>query len=482
MYEFAFSSLLKATWETLYMVFIAGFIGISLGLILGAILFVTAKKQVLANMFVHRLLNGMVNITRSVPFIILMISLIPLTRLLMGTSIGTNAAIVSLTVAAIAFYARVSENALAEVQHGLIEAAHAMGATTWQLVSKVLIPESLPTLIRGATLTLIGLVGYSAMGGVVGGGGLGELAINYGYQRFDVVVMVETVIVLIILVQFIQWIGDRLTKQRQIKWVLYASVALWIACFTYQLWPSTNQVNTIRVGVMSGWPEEVMKVASEVARKNYGIHLQVVTFNDYIQPNAALANNSIDANIFQHAPYLAAQIKARHYALTMLAKTFVYPLGFYSLKIKTLAQLKENALVAIPNDPSNGGRALLLLQKAGLIKLKTDVGTLASLHDIIENPRHLRFVQLDAAQLPRALKDADLIAINNDFVSAAGLSTKEAIFKEGSDSPYANLIVVKSQDKNKPDLQKLIAIMHSKAVVQATEKIFPEGAAIPAWQ
>jgi D-methionine transport system permease protein len=196
MFNLLSTPLIKACLETLYMVFISGFISITLGLMLGAFLFVTSKKQALENKFWQRTLGFIVNLTRSVPFIILMISVIPLTRLLVGTTIGTNAAIIPLTIAAIPFFARVCENALAEVPYGLIEAANAMGATTSQIVTKILIPESLPALIRGATLTIIGLIGYSAMAGVVGGGGLGELAINYGYQRFNVLVMLETVIIL----------------------------------------------------------------------------------------------------------------------------------------------------------------------------------------------------------------------------------------------------------------------------------------------
>lgn len=480
MYEWI--PLFKATWETIYMVFIASFISIVVGLMLGSFLYMTGKRQALENSLLHKTIGAVVNVTRSLPFIILMIMLIPFTRLLAGTTIGTNAALVPLTIAAIPFYARVCENALAEVPYGLIEAGHAMGASTWQMLTKILIPESLPSLIRGATLMIIGLIGYSAMAGVVGGGGLGELAINYGYQRFDFVVMLETVIVLILIVQLIQMIGDFLAKKRAIKIILGVSMALWIACLTYQIWPAhLFEENTIRVGVMTGQPEKIMKIAKEVAKKEYGIDLQIIAFNDYVQPNTALNNQSIDANIFQHAPYLEEQMKMHHYLLTSIAKTFVYPMGFYSQKMNDISQLKYGAVVAIPNDPSNGGRSLLLLAKTGLIHLKPGIGTLAKITDITVNSLHLQFKLLDAAQLPRVLKDADLVAITNDFVGPTGLTIKQAILKEGSDSPYANLIVVRQEDQNKPLLKKLIAIMHSKPVLSETEKTYPNGAAIPAW-
>ena len=483
MYELALTPLIKATWETIYMVFVASSVSILFGLALGSCLYLTGKKQALENALIHRVLGFIVNVTRSVPFIILMISIIPLTRLIIGTTIGTNAAIVPLTIAAIPFFARVCENALTEVPYGLIEVANAMGATTWQTVTKVLIPESLPGLIRGATLTIIGLIGYSAMAGVVGGGGLGELAINYGYQQFDIVVMFETVIILIVLVQLIQMMGDTLAKQRRLKLIALASILFGVACLLYQVWPSALQHNnTLRVGIMSGSPEKIMRVAKQVAQNEYGLNLEIITFSDYVQPNTALNNGSIDANIFQHAPYLEAQAKAHHYQLATIAKTFVYPMGFYSQKINDIAQLKDGAIIAIPNDPSNGGRALLVLQKAGLIELKQGVGTLATVRDITVNKRHLQFKLLDAAQLPRVLKDADLVAITNDFVGPAGLTIKQAILKEGSDSPYANLIVTRDQDKTKPIFQKLIDVMHSEPVVQETDKIFPDGAAIPAWK
>lgn len=472
----------KATWETIYMVFISGFISIIFGLVLGSFLFVTRKTSHKAVAWLHRSLEFSVNVTRSMPYIILMIALIPFTRLLIGTTIGTNAAIIPLTIAAIPFFARICENALAQVPYGLIEAANAMGASTWHIVTKVLLPESLPALIRGATLTVIGLIGYSAMAGVVGGGGLGELAINYGYQRFDTVVMLETVVLLIVLVQLVQMAGDGLAKKRRIKTIVFASVLLWISCVGYQFWPGQlEQGNTIRVGIINGWQQDVMETARQVASKEYGLNLEIVPFSDYVQPNVALNNNSIDANIFQHHPYLQAQINAHHYPLKAIAKTFVYPMGFYSQKIQRISQLNDGAIIAIPNDPSNGSRALLILEKSGLIKLKSGAGTLASVNDIIANQHHLQFRLLDAAQLPRALKDVDLAAITNDFVVSARLTIKQALLKEDSESPYANLIVVREKDQEKPLIQKLVAIMHSQAVIRATEKIFPDGAAVAAW-
>ena len=207
------SSLWAATLETLYMVSVSAVLATLLGLPLGLLLVVTAPNGFLANSGLHRILGSIVNIGRSLPFIILLVAIIPLTRLVVGTTIGSTAALVPLTLSAIPFFARVSETSLLEVDRGLIEAAEAMGCTYRQIILKVLIPEALPSLVLGLTIMVISLIGYSAMAGVVGGGGLGDLAIRYGYQRFDTKVMIITVLLLIGLVQAVQWIGDRVAHQ-----------------------------------------------------------------------------------------------------------------------------------------------------------------------------------------------------------------------------------------------------------------------------
>lgn len=203
-------SLGSAFWQTILMVFIATVFAVVGGLPLGVILFITEKNQLWGKPTLHRVLGVMVNAMRSIPFIILMVAIIPLTRLIVGTSIGTSAAIVPLSLCAIPFFARLTQTAIQEISGSLIEASQSMGASTWQIIWHVLIPESLPSLVRGITLTAVTLVGYSAMAGVIGGGGLGDLAIRYGYQRFEANVMIVTVIVLIVLVQLIQYLGDHI--------------------------------------------------------------------------------------------------------------------------------------------------------------------------------------------------------------------------------------------------------------------------------
>lgn len=205
--------LVKSLWETTYMVAVSGFISALLGIPLGIILVTTSKGHILEHTSLNRILGAIVNAARSTPFIILMVAIIPLTRLLVGTSIGTNAAIVPLSIAAIPFVARIVESALREVDYGVIEAAQAMGASPKEIITKVLIPEALPAIILGLTLTIISLIGYSAMAGAIGGGGLGDLAIRYGYQRFRADIMLITVIILIAQVQIVQSTGDYLSNR-----------------------------------------------------------------------------------------------------------------------------------------------------------------------------------------------------------------------------------------------------------------------------
>ena len=205
--------LLNGTWETIVMTFVSGFFGFVLGLPTGILLFLTRKNQILEQPVLNRTLSVLVNIFRSIPFIILIVWMIPFTRALVGTSIGVSAALVPLSIGAAPFIARLVENSLLGLPSGLIEAARALGATPLQIVYKVLLPEALPSLINAASITLITLVGYSAMGGAVGAGGLGQVGYQYGYIGYDAVIMNSVLALLVILVFVIQFAGDFLSKR-----------------------------------------------------------------------------------------------------------------------------------------------------------------------------------------------------------------------------------------------------------------------------
>jgi len=210
--DLAFQLLPLQLWNTLYMVGVATFFALLLGLPLGVILSITDRGHLCEQKILHKILGSLVDIGRSFPFAILMVALIPFTQFLVGTSLGTNAAIVPLAIGAAPFLARLVQTSLQEVDHHLVEAALLMGSTTSQIITKVLLQEALPSILSGITLTIVNLIGYSAMAGLVGGGGLGQVAIQYGYNRFNTFIMVVTVILLIILVQAVQWAGNKAVK------------------------------------------------------------------------------------------------------------------------------------------------------------------------------------------------------------------------------------------------------------------------------
>ncbi|KTT16535.1 MetQ/NlpA family ABC transporter substrate-binding protein [Pseudacidovorax intermedius] len=238
----------------------------------------------------------------------------------------------------------------------------------------------------------------------------------------------------------------------------------------------------IKVGISIGNAEKIFEVVKKVAARD-GLDVQVVVFSDYQLPNAALAAGDLDANAFQHQPFLDNQIKSRGYDIVPVGLTVTAPLGFYSRKIKSVQELPEGASVGIQNDPSNGNRALLLLQSAGLLTLKPEAvkNNTATPLDVTANPRKLKLVPLDAAQLPRSLDDLTLASINNDYAEKAGLSfVRDAVIKESPQSPYANLIAVRRADKDKPWAKKLVAAYQSAEVRQFIETTF-KGALIRAF-
>jgi D-methionine transport system permease protein len=207
----------QGTLDTFYMVGVAAVFTILFGLPLGILLVVTDNDGLSPLRWFNQILGAIVNAARSLPFIILLVLVIPITRAITGTTIGAKAAIVPLALAAIPFFARVAETSLREVDRGLVEAAQAMGCTPWQIIRKVLVPEAMPSIILGIALTIISLIGYSAMAGAIGGGGLGDLAIRYGYQRYETGVMIATVVLLIVLVQGIQLLGNDLARRMSRK-------------------------------------------------------------------------------------------------------------------------------------------------------------------------------------------------------------------------------------------------------------------------
>lgn len=236
----------------------------------------------------------------------------------------------------------------------------------------------------------------------------------------------------------------------------------------------------IAVGVTAGPHAEVLDFVKQEAAKQ-GLTIKVVEFNDYVQPNLALTNKELDINSFQHQPFLDNMVKDRGIKVVSIGKTILLPMALYSNNYKDLTTLPDGAKVAIPNDPTNGGRALLLLQQAQLIKLKAGVGVQATVQDVVDNPKNLKFIELEAAQIPRSLSDTDIACVNTNFAIAAGLNPmKDALLVEDKNSPYANVMAVREEDQNNETYKKVLAIYQSEPVKQFILDHF-KGSVVPAF-
>lgn len=268
-------------------------------------------------------------------------------------------------------------------------------------------------------------------------------------------------------------------KKIKIIGLLAAGLLVFTACNSTK----KEDPNHIKVGITAGPEQELAEVAKKVAKEKYNLDVELVSFNDYVVPNEALNNGDIDANAFQHVPYLNEQSKQRGYKLAVVGNTFVYPIVAYSKKIKNISELQNGSTIVIPNDPTNGGRSLLLLKKNGLLKLKDNVGLLPKVTDIAENPKQLKIVEIEAPQLPRVLDDKEVVIaiINNNFAAQAGLDeTKLGIFKEDKDSPYVNVVVAREDNKNDEKVKNFLKAYQSDEVVKKAEQIF-KGGAVKGW-
>lgn len=242
--------------------------------------------------------------------------------------------------------------------------------------------------------------------------------------------------------------------------------------------PAAEAVKTIKVGVSPVPGGDLMKEIAPVLAKE-GVKLESIEFSDYIQPNLALADGSLDANLFQHKPYMDDFAKEHNLKIESLVPVFIAPIGIYSKTLKTPTDIAEGGSVAIPNDPTNGSRALLLLEHAGLIKLAADAPFLKSPADIVDNPKKLRFIEVEAAQLPRSLEDVALAVINCNFALGAGLNPiKDAIAIEAKDSPYANIVAVRTGEGTRPELQALKRTLTSAEIKKFIEEKY-QGSLIP---
>lgn len=239
--------------------------------------------------------------------------------------------------------------------------------------------------------------------------------------------------------------------------------------------------SSIKLGVIAGAEAQVAEVAAKVAKEKYNLDVEIITFTDYVTPNAALDDGSLDINAFQHKPYLDQQILDRGYKLAIAGNSFVYPIAGYSKRIKSIDEIVAGDRIAVPNDPTNLGRSLLLLQQQGLITLRKEAGLLATVRDITANPKNITIVELDAAQLPRSLDDVTLSIINTTYSSSINLTpAKDGLFVEDKESPYVNLIVAREDNVNDERVKNFVKAYQTEEVYQAASTIF-QGGAVKGW-
>lgn len=490
----------QGTLDTLYMVGCSALIAVLGGLPLGVLLVLTDQGGLLRNAAVNRVVGAVVNVGRSLPFIILMVALIPLTRAVVGTSIGPTAAVVPLAIGAIPFFARLVETAVREVDSGLVEAVQAMGGGAPTVVFKALLPQALPSLAAGATTTVIALIGYSAMAGAVGGGGLGTVALTYGYQRFETGVMLATVALLIVLVTLVQLLGDafarllsrhsrpdgaafrlaRLGKRRTAA--LAVAVVVPAGLLAYGAGAQDEEDDAALTVAASPTPHaEILQYVQRHMAKEAGLRLEVKEFTDYVLPNTATESGEVDANFFQHQPYLDDFNEKKQTHIRPVVDVELEPLGLYSDTVRDVKKFKSGQTVALPNDTTNEGRALHLLARHDVIDLEPGAGQEATLSDVAD-AKGLKFKELEAASVPRSLDDVDAAVINGNFALEAGLNPAEdALIAEGAkDNPFTNFLAVKDGKQDDPRVKKLARLLNSPEVRKFIEDEY-KGAILPSF-
>jgi len=275
-------------------------------------------------------------------------------------------------------------------------------------------------------------------------------------------------------------------KQQDVGVATLASVFALTACNEEkkaEAAPTAEAPAKIKVGVMAGPEHEVAEIAAKVAKEKYNLDVEYVLFNDYALPNTAVSKGDLDANAMQHKPYLDKDSQAKGLNnLVIVGNTFVYPLAGYSKKIKSVNELQDGAVVAVPNDPSNLARALILLEKQGLIKLKDATNLFSTSMDIIENPKHLQVKEVDTSVAARALDDVDLAVVNNNYAGQVGLNAQDhGVFVEDKDSPYVNIIVARKKDAENATYKKIVEAYQTEDTKKVIEEV-SKGSLLPAWE
>lgn len=484
------SDFIHAIKDTLFMTGISMIFVIIFGILLGLALYSLSKSQRKGSRLLYQIVAVISNIFRSTPFIILIVLLLPFTKILVGSILGAKAAIPALVLSAVPFYARLVEMAFREVDQGVLEAAEAMGATPFQMIWKVLLPESSPALISGATVSAITMIGFTAMAGAIGAGGLGGLAYQDGFQRNRLTVTLFATVLLLLIVFLVQGLGDlavnyadkrlqksstkqRFTAKSKFITALIAVCLLVVGFFGFA--PKDTDTakkgstqTVLKVGASSTPHAEILQHIKPLLAKK-GVQLEIITFEDYVLPNQALERKEIDANYFQSLPYFKKEIAEKGYDFVNIGNIHAEPMALYSKKWKSLKDLPNGATVIASNSESDWGRIIGILQAASLVKIKSDVNIQnATFDDIVENPKQLKFEHsLDPAMLTTAYQnqEGDVIAINANYAVSVGLNPhKDSLAVQKDLTAYANIIAVRKEDQNRPALKKLVEVLHQKDV------------------
>ena len=504
----------KALGDTMLMVLWSGLISFVFGLLLGVVLTVTKPNGILENKVVYQILDKLVSLFRSIPFIILLTWVMPITRALVGTVLYVRGAIVPLVFGSVPFFTRQVESALAELDGGLIEAALSMGSSPLEIIFRVYLKESIAAIARGTTITIVSLLNLTAMAGVAGAGGLGDFAIRYCHDRNMADITNVTVLVLVLTSASSNLSVDASSKRTRINVIPIQSLpttlqkifltedismklkkffALALAATTLALALTacgskaddsadnsdantdnqTGETVTVKLGVVGGIYDDLW-ASAKAALADEGIDLEIVQFSDYVTPNNALANGDIDLNAFQHRIYLQNEIDNYGYAIQNIGNTFIIPLNLYSQKVSSVDELKDGDVVAIPYDLTNGGRALKVLEAAGLIELDPNAAFNPTVDDITSYKVNITIEELKANTIPSVLPDVAAAVVNGNYALDFGLKTDEAIYKDSvlDVEEYWNLIAARTADVEDPDTAAIYETVVEAFQSSATEDVF----------
>ncbi len=492
---------------TLQMFLISGIFSFIFGLLFGVLLTVFKKGGIKENKIIYSILSIFINIFRSIPFVILLVFLIPFTRAIVGTSIGVRGAIIPLIFGTVPFYARQVETALENVSPGKIEAARSMGSSTFGIIFRVYLHESVPELIRITTITAISLVGLTTMAGAVGAGGLGDFAINYGQGLNHSDIIYACIIVLLLFICLLQFIGSFLAKKttnrelirfdkvfnKENKKKYYRNLGILssiiIVILTIVITVTTISLtdkkkdNVVRIGVCGSNNDQWKAVQYVLNERGYDIDIDLIEFSAYNLPNEALHSGDIDLNSFQHIAYLKNEIKVNNYAITAIGESVIAPLTIYSKKYKTIDDIKasagtngtnsvkDNALkIAIPKDSTNQSRGIKLLEQAGLIQVDPAAGYTPELKNIQTYYYNIEIVPQDAATLTTTLNDYAAATINATYAIPAKLiPSRDGLLTESTSSgenPYVNVIVARESEKDNEKYKQIVEAFQSQEVAE----------------